>query len=409
MAARLGVADFVYTAAPVAKGSALREAGGDGLLISNGLGAVLQVKSRDPKRALDDDRNRVETWIRKNALRARDQGRGTRRELVRRANHGTPLRAYPVRAAHLPEPQRERYALEVRSDTTSWPIIVVLDHRHAEGIDLAFEPDTFWTTYDDWCELQLRVRSTTGLLNYVRRVLSDQLHVPLGHELERYAGLRAADERASAGNSLSPYLSDATRFDSLGTDLFHDVIDKVWYDDGEIPWTAPEEYRFIVEFLDAVPPQAQSVIGRWFLRKRAELASGQRIASGLTRLSADRLVYACSERRHWENPREWLAEFSLLTTLRHVQSLETGAKRGTTTLGVAALVEERAGRSGVSYLFVLLKGTPIDNPIPPDLRRRFEWLYGIHDHDASVPRELKVGRNESCPCLSGKKFKRCCG
>ena len=26
-----------------------------------------------------------------------------------------------------------------------------------------------------------------------------------------------------------------------------------------------------------------------------------------------------------------------------------------------------------------------------------------------VPTEKKVGRNEKCPCGSGKKFKHCCG
>ena len=28
---------------------------------------------------------------------------------------------------------------------------------------------------------------------------------------------------------------------------------------------------------------------------------------------------------------------------------------------------------------------------------------------ASAPRDAKVGRNEPCPCGSGKKFKNCCG
>jgi uncharacterized protein YecA (UPF0149 family) len=37
---------------------------------------------------------------------------------------------------------------------------------------------------------------------------------------------------------------------------------------------------------------------------------------------------------------------------------------------------------------------------PPDLR----------DDDAASPRrQRKVGRNEPCPCGSGRKAKRCCG
>ena len=27
----------------------------------------------------------------------------------------------------------------------------------------------------------------------------------------------------------------------------------------------------------------------------------------------------------------------------------------------------------------------------------------------SIPREEKIGRNDSCPCGSGKKYKKCCG
>jgi len=28
---------------------------------------------------------------------------------------------------------------------------------------------------------------------------------------------------------------------------------------------------------------------------------------------------------------------------------------------------------------------------------------------STVSKEDKVGRNQACPCESGKKFKRCCG
>ena len=36
----------------------------------------------------------------------------------------------------------------------------------------------------------------------------------------------------------------------------------------------------------------------------------------------------------------------------------------------------------------------------------------LAEHDAETPESLqrvKVGRNEPCPCGSGKKYKRCCG
>ncbi|AMK12648.1 MAG: YchJ family protein [Pseudodesulfovibrio sp.] len=40
-----------------------------------------------------------------------------------------------------------------------------------------------------------------------------------------------------------------------------------------------------------------------------------------------------------------------------------------------------------------------------------QWLY-VDGHMVSGPpirKERKVGRNEPCPCGSGKKFKKCCG
>ncbi len=36
------------------------------------------------------------------------------------------------------------------------------------------------------------------------------------------------------------------------------------------------------------------------------------------------------------------------------------------------------------------------------------WFY-IDGQYYDVPRDKKVGRNEPCPCGSGKKYKRCCG
>ena len=35
-----------------------------------------------------------------------------------------------------------------------------------------------------------------------------------------------------------------------------------------------------------------------------------------------------------------------------------------------------------------------------------------HDHDHShtfVRKDPKIGRNDPCPCGSGKKYKKCCG
>jgi SEC-C motif-containing protein len=39
------------------------------------------------------------------------------------------------------------------------------------------------------------------------------------------------------------------------------------------------------------------------------------------------------------------------------------------------------------------------------VREKKQWFY----IDGTFPKHNKVGRNEPCPCGSGKKFKQCCG
>jgi hypothetical protein len=381
-AARLGVADFVYIAAPVRKGNAQREVSGDGLLIVGERGAILQVKAREPMNGQIDSEEKARAWIRKNAHRAKDQGLGVRRELTRRRKSGNPLVVTPVRAIHLPLDVRFRYAFSVSLNVEDWPIIVIVDHPRTPAMDLGFLPGVAWFTFHDWLELQRRLRSTSATIHYVQRIMTDRIHAMLGCEAERYASMSAADEMAARGShSEGPYLAHPQDFDDLGTDLFHDVLNKVWPHDGVIPWKCAGEYRVIVEFLDNIPPDVQSRVGRWFLEKRRQVATGSRQASGLALLERrDRLVYACSQARHWNSAHDWHCEITLLAALRHKQALESGAADETKTLAIAALAEEREDQTGVSYSFVLMDGREADLDIPADLRRSFERRYGIHSH-----------------------------
>lgn len=45
------------------------------------------------------------------------------------------------------------------------------------------------------------------------------------------------------------------------------------------------------------------------------------------------------------------------------------------------------------------------------LRREGRWYYqdGEHETPDTIHVGVKTGRNASCPCGSGKKFKKCCG
>lgn len=46
-------------------------------------------------------------------------------------------------------------------------------------------------------------------------------------------------------------------------------------------------------------------------------------------------------------------------------------------------------------------------PLIPEERRKELYLEQKKSH--TVIKDEKIGRNDSCPCGSGKKFKRCCG
>lgn len=413
IAARLGVADFVYSAPSIRKGNAQREASGDGLLVVGERGAILQVKSRDPSKAQLDTAERASAWVRKNAKTALSQGLGTKRELARRRLEGEPLTVFPARAASLEVGIKDRYKHVVTQDTSSWPIIVIVDHPRCPELDLGHQPGVVWLTFNDWRELQRRLRSIAALLRYSERIFSDSHHVLLGREVERYGAMREADEQSVLGSETAhPYLASLDEFDAIGTDVFHHIIDEVWPHDGDIPWQSAAEYRSIVEFLDAVPPPLQSVIGRWVLRKREELDAGRWASSGLTEINfKDRLVYSCSDRKHWETTERWRIDLMGLTAVRHAHAIETGAPDNTVTLGVGALVEERAGRQGISYSFIMLQGRAAlrASRVPFQFRRFIEKRYGVYDFGARTMREATFSRNGPCPCMSGKKYKRCCG
>jgi len=43
------------------------------------------------------------------------------------------------------------------------------------------------------------------------------------------------------------------------------------------------------------------------------------------------------------------------------------------------------------------------------IQHEIDHLSGVLITDRVAPQQVKVGRNQSCPCGSGKKFKKCCG
>ena len=59
-------------------------------------------------------------------------------------------------------------------------------------------------------------------------------------------------------------------------------------------------------------------------------------------------------------------------------------------------------------------GEIVPGMLAEELRKRFGKTFGQRLKPINIPltekqvHEMKIGRNDPCPCGSGKKFKRCC-
>ena len=88
---------------------------------------------------------------------------------------------------------------------------------------------------------------------------------------------------------------------------------------------------------------------------------------------------------------------------------------GTRWLGLE-IIGTRKGRQGDENGTVSFIARYSHNGAGGELRetstfRRVDgrWFYWDRLEDAAAPRASAVGRNDPCPCGSGKKYKKCCG
>jgi hypothetical protein len=407
VAAVLGVADFVYAQPLVPKGSATREVG-DGLLICGRGGAVVQVKARDGDAGLDDSPEKAARVIRKFLDAAVRQGRGSKRTIAQHVQRGQPLRVIPVRALSYPPERREEFALTLPEDCANWPIIVVVDHPNNPVVEVTSDPDVFCVSLGDWHELNAHIRSVNGVLRYVERVLDHgaTLAVPFGEESRRFSALVAADAVSTAGSPTAvPWLSYDGAVDPTAVAIYRELLEKVWGGAAQGPALTADECRQILDVLDDVPVATQTRVGRWILDRRRTLQrTGQRTSGCIAVAGNDSpylLVYMADTEANEANRERWEAELGTLTLVR---ALEWREQR---TSGIRAVgVGVREAYGGVEYSYVYANG-PVS--VPDDVRRMIEWCYGISDFRTGRNRALQLSRNESCPCGSGLKVKRCHG
>ena len=79
----------------------------------------------------------------------------------------------------------------------------------------------------------------------------------------------------------------------------------------------------------------------------------------------------------------------------------------------------RIDNEAISTFFKLTIARPIADPEPTTLLKDVEFIHGevdvpdVAETKKKKPQPIRaqstVGRNEPCPCGSGKKYKRCCG
>ncbi|MGW4371528.1 hypothetical protein ACWEKT_38435 [Nocardia takedensis] len=365
-AAILGVPDFVYEPEHLTRGEGSREVG-DGLLVAGQAGLILQSKSRQLEKAVQDTPGKAESWCRKNGLVAQRQANGTRRAIRRGGVSATSLRGY-------------RRSLPT---SANWYAVVIIDHPTAPSFELAASKDTLFIALNDWLLLQYRVRSTAGIIQYIERAVDSSLCVPLGEEMVRFAALADADLKECTVPSSFPTLSllDLSDEDQFCVALVDELVDHVA--DSANRGFHPEEYLTIVEQLDRIPIIGRTRLGSKMKRTVLDVAAdGKRRSFIMTDgglgscLSGNRLAFiyqrfnflADGIEGHYFN-----AEVAAYGMTRQLQALRHGASTDTGTLVIGVLIHRQLGPR---YTFFFVSGTP---SIPDEIAAHFAAKYGTFD------------------------------
>lgn len=371
IAAALGLPDFVYVAElSKHRTSGTREVG-DALLIANGHGAIVQVKSRTPGGGV---RGKAANWARKHLQKAIRQGRGTANTIQLAQRRSEPVTVSPVRCMSLDLAIRDRFSVPLEElEVQRWLQIVIIDAPDAEGEKLEVPDDVFVISLVDWQELHRAIRSVTGILEYVSRVIDSDLDVPLGDERARFQAVVDADTEhsdASQPTTSRPWFSLDSLSDPLGAQLYRELVERVWPADAEMPSVEPEDYRKVIELLDAIPPSMHVELGHWILGKRAALArQGGRQSGVISAVDLPPIVYMCADHNAFGDVVDFDAELGLLTAVRAEEYQEqTGSVRS--ALGVG----HRVDPEGIDYRYIMVRDL---HEVSPEARAEIEHRFGV--------------------------------
>ena len=255
---------------------------------------------------------------------------------------------------------------------------MILDHPLDPSLAFNRESDTLVISLDDWLSLHEAIRSTAGVVDYVRCALTSGIVVALGHELRRYTELAAADARyASDSPTAVPFLSSVPLSTNEGVTvaLFDELIEKV-ADSENLGWDS-EQYLFIVEQLDRTPLLSRVSLGAKMLATfRAMIESRHRRSFvSVDRESGRRIAFLYEYHRppdYGDDGESFIAQVAAYGALRHRHAIVAGAEPESPTLTVGVLHNPGRGRR---YSFALFSGEPPE--LPRELREALEREYGV--------------------------------
>jgi hypothetical protein len=303
----------------------------------------------------------------------------------------------------LPTTAHSQFEVQLSDNSyESWPIIVIVDHPGNPPVALPYYRDAFAITLNDWRELNKHLRSIHEILRYVKDVLAQgpQVSVPLGAEFDRFASLVDFEASSLSGTRGEVgHRSFAAVLDPYGLAMYRELVERTWGPNDYIPGFPAEDYRPILNYLDDVPAVVQVHVGRWIMELQAELKKTGHRVSGTTLLVNRPLIYICDYAKNAVSIKDWRGQLFALTALRASEWREQ-ARKDVSVLGISV----RVGSNGNEYTYALLRR---GSRFPNDLRRSTQWLFGAANFATFEAHNLKLGRNEPCPCGSGWKYKHC--
>lgn len=381
----LGPPDFVYDLVAPAPGKVR-----DVLLSVGDRGLLLQATPR--RKEVAETSAKATTWIRREVRKAVKLAGEARERLDATA---------PVQV-------RSRRGYErVVTDAAGWPGVVLVDHPAIpDGLVIDVPAGILVMSLDDWYGLHATVRSTWGVIEYVRRALEGATAVALGEEARRYAALAEADALSPGGPSSIPLLptQPVTEVDAHYLRLVEEWTDaeNAAARTGPVPWSRPDHYRLAVEQIDRLPVSLRVDLGR-AMEQAAELSAAQAgpYSTNLFAAGAGQFILFADAFERWASEDHVHAYVGTLAAVRHEQFIAClPSPRSTLLLARLTRADGPAHRT-----FVFITGN-VTGRVLPEARWQIVKNHGIFSLEGPIP-VGSLGRNDKCPCLSGMKFKAC--